>query len=155
MFWERGKSFERVQKWVYEMKGAWECELLTVSCPVDGEVCPGSGCWGWQVRKAFLRLTRPQVGLAWGCSCWCSGSKGDVTSYVTSAHKPSQHTLTVVQASKQNVLEELFWTSVKSDPIGAESVFGPGTQRKQSLITWACSLGIGPWCHEMVVHWEI
>ena len=40
-------------------------------------------------------------------------------------------------------------------PAGWEGVFGPGTQWKHSLVTWACSFSKGSWCHEMVVHWEI
>lgn len=140
---KKRKHVERIHKWVCEMEEV--AISIRTWASARTEACPGRGCWGWwwRVRRAFPRLTKSQVGLAWDSFCWGSGSTGNVTSYVTSACKPHQHTLTVVQASKQNVLEELFWTSVKSNPVGGEGVLGPGTQRKWSLIAWACGLGIG------------
>lgn len=42
---------------------AWECELMTGQ--MNGEACPLGGYRGWQVRKAFLRLTSLRVGLVW------------------------------------------------------------------------------------------
>lgn len=121
----KGQSFEemfrrgsvRWKKWQL----AWECELLTDR---------------WRLRPALWVVAEDdkQERHSWDQPdlkpVWCevvlvdaAAAWATVTSYVTSAHKPSHHTLIIAQTTKQNVLEELFWTSIKSNPRQVEKVY--------------------------------
>lgn len=107
-FLQKGEKLgDRTQKWACEM------EKVEISMSMWG-LERTDKWWGfpseddkWQ-RDVFIPKTN-QSSSQFGVRlfpCCCSGNMGDIE-VASAVHKPSQYTLAIAQASKQNVEDEL------------------------------------------------